>query len=514
MSKLRAPQIDTGTNANQIVELDGSGNLPAAIGGTGVKWQGAWADGAYLTDDMVKDGDWTMVATVDTSDRAAPQTTGSSEHAIDPNQALITASNSSVVRMVHRFTMLKTGWIQQVQVRVPFWDLDSVSRITLYNVTTGDVSVINNPILHSDEWITLFVGNILYETGTVGEVWFEFYNSVDANAIDGGWVSDIGTGIPLSQEFTIDSVTLPTVIEISHTDLDSNTRTTELDGVTVGSTILISETGDISRNVEVEVTAVDTTSTTSTKYTVSLLNLGAKNIRDGNTCTIHIDVPITQPSKYSVITDYYLGSTNQPSWATIVSRLYFDNVQQADTDDAYGINILFQEASFSPDWDVVSVSDSSGGGSSNATSVEFSKYKTANQIVNNSTTLVDDTELQTNDLPVGLYEINIMLAIKGPTAADMDLGWTVTNELLFLGSWSYPSAAADPDSLSYTSVADDTDVATVKTDPTAISMINFKGTLNITTSPGSIVLRFAQSAQIVGDTQILGGSYMKITKLG
>lgn len=361
-----------------------------------VQWKGGWVDGTYITNDMVRDGDWTMVVNGNnpsTTDRAAPQTKGSPENSINPTQALTPTSDTSVVKMVHNFTMLKTGWLQQLQVRVPFWDLDSVSRVTLVDVTNGGAVVINNPILKSDDWVNLLIGNTLYEAGTVGEVWFEFYNSTKVNNINGDWKSNIGTGIPSNEEFNIDNAINPTVIEIDHDDLSSTDRSTELDGVVAGSIILIAESGDITHNVQVEVVTVDTTSATSTKYTVTLLDNGSKDIRDNLPCTISIDVPITQPSQYDVITDYYLGSTNQPSWATIVSRLYYDGVQQADVNDAYGINILFQEASFSADWDMVANSDGGGASGNPVPDEPIIKYKTSTTAKSADTTLANDPQL-------------------------------------------------------------------------------------------------------------------------
>jgi hypothetical protein len=106
-----------------------------------------------------------------------------------------------------------------------------------------------------------------------------------------------------------------------------------------------------------------------------------------------------------------------------------------------------------------------------------------------------------------------MLVVTGPTAADMQLGWTVTNESSFLGSWSFPTTATDPAPLSYTPVADDTDVAIIQTDPATKHMINFRGTLNITTTQGSLVLRFAQAVSDPSNTSILTGSLLRLTKL-
>ena len=323
-----------------------------------VQWLNEWQQQTYEKHDMVIDGDWTMIANAQTTERAAPQADG--PLVITPPTATTwtTANDISVVKMVHKYTTSVSGWGITLRVRTAFWDIDVVTRITFYNVTTGDIKILNNPILNDDEWTLLVVSSGLIPSGTNFEIWYEYYNSSDSNSIEGGWTSSVGTGVPADKSFTIDSLSAPTQIRFDYDDLDSTDRQTELDGVTVGSIIHISETGDISRSSETEVTAVDTTDPTSVKYSVSLIHNGPKNIRTARTCTVRIDVPVTAPSVYNVNTDYWVA--NQPTWATVSSELYYDSVQQADVNDAYGIEVSFQKAYISPDWDYVSSSDSSG----------------------------------------------------------------------------------------------------------------------------------------------------------
>lgn len=326
-----------------------------------VQWKNVWAEGTYDKHDMVIDGDWTMIANTTTSERAGPQAIGDPDQTPTEDTTFATASDTSVVKMVHNYTVTESGWINSINVRVPNWDLDSVSRVTLVNVTTGESRVIENPILADDAWVTVVNTNVFLTTGDVFEVWFEFYNSTAASSIDGGWLSEIATGVPANASFKINSATVPTTLSIDHDDLDAVDRSSELDGVVANSIITIVETADPSRNIELEVVSVNTVPASYTEYTVSVISLGSKNIRTGRTCTVQIDVPITQPSEYSVNADYYLGVANQPSFGTVVTRLYYDGVQQADVNDAYGIQVVFQEALISDDWDVVATSSNGGG---------------------------------------------------------------------------------------------------------------------------------------------------------
>jgi hypothetical protein len=320
-----------------------------------------WAEGNHKKNKVYTENGWLGHPIVDTIDHLEPQTIGGSEGSVDTS-TFPTASDISIVKMVHQFTITEDCFAQALQVMTPSWDTDSVSKITVFNITTGEASVIDNPILQSGVFTTLNVGSAIFLAGTQLEIWFEFYNSTAANQITGGWVSNLAVGIPASTAFNIDNLTTPTVVEISHTDLDSGDRSAELDGVTSGSIIRFTETADVARNIEFEVDTVDTTSATSTKYTVlaGSINNGAKAIRSAQTCTVNIDVPITQPTEYGVKAGFY--PTGNPSWGTVTTELYYNGVLQAGTVDAYPINLICQKAFISPNWFYMSIPSAGSGG--------------------------------------------------------------------------------------------------------------------------------------------------------
>lgn len=332
-----------------------------------MRWNDVWVDGTYIANDVVRDGNWTMVANTTTTDRPSPQPLGEPEFSIDPNAIFDLAQNSSVLKMVHKYTTTKAGWLEKIQVRTPFWDTNVVSKISFINTTSATTQIFSDPILNNDAWTTLAINPTPYVAGTQFEIWFEYYNSNNTNNISGGWTSFIGAGTPAPSEFRIDNPSAPTVINIDHTDLDNVNRSTELDGVIAGSIFLAAETGDLARSVEVIVDSINTSNPSYTIYNVSLISVGSKGtIRGDRTCTIDIDIPIAKPSKYNVLPNYYsLGSpSNQPSFATVTSELYFNGVQQGgsppNTTDAYGIDVRFQEASISIDWDLLAFAGDGG----------------------------------------------------------------------------------------------------------------------------------------------------------
>jgi hypothetical protein len=382
-----------------------------------------------IKNEMAVDSGWLGVALVATTDHIAPQPIGAPEGDLDGLTPTV-ASDISVVRVLHHYTFTKGGWAQSLSVGVPAWDFDAVTRIIVLNTTTNESSIYNNPVLNSSGFTILNTGNEIVQVGDTFTISFEFYNSSAASSVDGGWNSDIGTGTnALGQEVSLNDGTTPTLVSISHTDLDSGNRQAELDGVVVGSIIRVTETGDISRSVELEVITT-TPGVGYTNYTVTTLT-STGTIRDARTCTVNIDVPITQPSEYYKYDNRY--TTNPPSWATITTNLEYNGVDQgAPSDTAYGINLTFQEAYVSPDIKLLSnTSSTSGGGSAD------------HPIKTHTTTGVALAAMSggyvniSPDLGAGKTAIlnNVIMRPVGGTVGSVDIRLIVTN--ISLGSSTY-----------------------------------------------------------------------------
>lgn len=322
-----------------------------------VRWMGIWLSQAYVKNDMVKDGDWTAIANKATTDRPAPQPDGPPENSMVG--VFTQSSDISIIKMVHEYTIAQDGFVESLAINPAFWDFNVVTKITTVNIGSGETTIYLNPLMVAGEWNILRRTSIPMAIGTVFRVEFEYYNTTPASDIRGDWTAKVGVGAPLVGEINIDNVTVPTSLVYSNTDSDAVDRTVELQGVAVNSILLITESGDINRFLHVKVTAIDISQPTYTTYTVSLIDVG-NNIRNNKAVASVIDVPISQPSEYNVSTNYYLG--DPIDFATITSELYYDGVLQPNGDDAYGINIGFQKADVSPDWDLVAYSSGQGVG--------------------------------------------------------------------------------------------------------------------------------------------------------
>ena len=326
---------------------------------TRMNWQNLWTTGSYDANDVVRDGDWTMVANKTTTDRAAPQDVGPVLAAIDETLIPTVVDFAGTVEVRQTFTFTKAGHLKAIKLLIPNWTTNTNATLTIINLTTGASEVHPGVVLNdSGDWV-LFQGlDTLVIVGTQYELRLSYFTETPGTTIDGGWSSSVGSGAPPVGGVIINNLATPTRVAFNHVDLDSTNRSTELDGVVVGSVIQIVESGDTTRSFTCEVTIVDTTQPDHTIYTVNEVVNGPKDVRGGVVCTCSIEIPISTLASHATFVDLWLAPA---PFATVTSELLYSSVPQADVDDAYGINLLFQPAELSPDWEVLAVN--SGGGS-------------------------------------------------------------------------------------------------------------------------------------------------------
>ncbi len=355
----------------------------------GTVWRGVWTDGTYVKNSMITQNGWLMVANKETTDVPAPQENGSPEWGISPEAAFIEASHIGIVKATQTYTMLQDGWLKALQIRVPNWNnIDSVTKCTM--IIDNEALVYDNPILSDDGWVTMAVANRVVTIGTSIIVILEMYKASAASKIEGSWNSNIATGVAASQEFNISNANSDGTLVINHIDLNSTNHATALRNVAIGSIINLVESSDNARYTRVETTSVDSTPTEAySTYTYTFLSEGSKSpIRDGQSSNVTVDVPIVVDSDFIQLADGYLVD---PDWATITSELKFDEVVQPnDSNYAYGINLYFQQAYISPDWDALASSDS--GGATTSMPFHFSKNDTIT--LTDSPVLVNSIDIQ------------------------------------------------------------------------------------------------------------------------
>ena len=141
---------------------------------------------------------------------------------------------------------------------------------------------------------------------------------------------------------------------INKFDLDSTDRGTELEGVIPETTISIVQTDDVGKSANYVVRTVVDSGLFMT-YGVTLQSETGGGPDSFAICTLDIDVPIPLPTEYDE--ELLVWGAGDPAWATVEGFLSFDGVDQnVPVSNAYGIDIEFEPASISTDWDIVSFS--------------------------------------------------------------------------------------------------------------------------------------------------------------
>ena len=313
---------------------------------------GVWA-GNHKKDEVVREGDWLGYALVDTSDNLEPTEVGGVVNSIDPATTFNNVNDNSVVKMEHELTLTKSGFIKVIQVKLPVVTSDTVVRVSVVNISTGEATVVS-PTLIAGEWTTLSINSAPAVIGTVFVVTLEVYNSNTSKSFGSVWANWDTATDPIDGYFSTDDINNPTYIWVDYQDHADHDFQALLDGVSVGSIMFIRDNSSTERSCTLSIDAIDTSPAGFVKYSVSVLSQGTDPFKDDRWCDLRISDPI------ALATDYLqVAAPLAPSFATFASKLFFDNVEQASATDAYGINVAFQEATMSPDWFIMAQSGGS-----------------------------------------------------------------------------------------------------------------------------------------------------------
>jgi hypothetical protein len=340
-------------------ELEGQYPDAAVAQGLFMQWMGVWSAGLfYPKGSYVTDSGFACVANKITLDKPAPVPSEAPTTSLPtPWAGAVTQQQGAIVESGQTYTITSDGWIKGLRVQVPELLSTTNYRIIIIDRTDPNnliTQVIEEPILVAGDWSVVALLNRIVKAGTVLQITLDSLNSGSDTSVDGGWFyqgpTNIGV-IPIAQNWTIDNGR--TVFRINKFDLDGTDRGTELEGVIVGSKIAVVQTDDVGNTSNFNVrTVVD--EGTYMRYGVTLLSETGGGVALGAATTIEIDIPIPLPTKYDEQTGVW-GVTD-PSWATVEGFLSFNGVKQAvPTSNAYGVDIEFEPAAVSEDWDIVAL---------------------------------------------------------------------------------------------------------------------------------------------------------------
>lgn len=317
-----------------------------------MKWISGYTPGdAVLKDDVVRDGQYLMIANTDTEDAAAPASLGVPEYDITVVPTNIESSLGSV-RVQHEYTLTTGGWVTAVDICVP--DDAASIEYRVATITETQSKVVTLPALTPGEWSTVLLGHTASGIGTKFTIQLYALNSSGSTNITGEWTcgGTSNNSDPADQSWNRRSQN--NVLRIDKQDTTGTDRTADLMLIDSGATIKLEQNSNVNQYLTYYITGNATDEGTCITYDVSLSETGpAGPPATGSTTTITAELPIAAQTEYYETADYWL--TNQPDWATVVAnKAIGGNEVQGTEDNAYGIRVQFDSGYVSPDWDFLS----------------------------------------------------------------------------------------------------------------------------------------------------------------
>jgi hypothetical protein len=332
-----------------------------------MNWRNVWGPQTYYTHDVVYDDGWTMVANKQTTDRAAPQTVGDPVYTLPDAPGWTTYSDTSVIYSGHLYTFTKTGYFRSLRIWVPELTADTNYAIVIVrnpNTSNPILTRINDPILIENSWTVLGADTILMQAGEELLVYIDALNSgssVSPGGTPADWIraTSSNTTTPISGQWNTN--VQETLLRINELDADANLI--DLTGVIPGSTFQFVDINDPNTSITYLAQSSETFLAGVYEWTVVIDSIGTNGApAPTDRCLTTIIVPVASATKFVGIPAYW-GPGTLPSWAGIQSFLEYDGVPQPVVgDEAYGIDISFQELVASPDWDFLSIPGGGGGG--------------------------------------------------------------------------------------------------------------------------------------------------------
>jgi hypothetical protein len=122
-------------------------------------------------------------------------------------------------------------------------------------------------------------------------------------------------------------------------------------GITVNSNMTFVETLKPELSYSYRVVGGPLDAGTYVEYAVELTGTGAGGAPGaGQPTTMTATIPVPQATKYVELA----AQVPTPAWATVTGYLAFDGVDQGGSANTYGVDLIFEPAVISPDWDVMS----------------------------------------------------------------------------------------------------------------------------------------------------------------
>ena len=309
------------------------------------------------------DSGWLMKSNKVTTDRPAPQALGNPTFIFPDTPAFVTQSFLGVVHAGLDITFTEAGWLETLRIYSPPIDADTNLRIIIADITDPNnilTEAIEEPIVNPNDWTILVRAKRPVGVGTKFRIFIDVLTSSANTEVTGGWNAGGDKDIPATSEWSHDK---DNELFINKVDLDTVDRSAELLGIIINSTIRFSLTANPNVYREYRVTSAPIDAGAFVDWDVDLIDEQG-DIDDfiGDPTTMLATIPVAQQTEYSEIVGYF--PAGQPTWGTCTGYLSLNGVEQSVPSNGYGVDIEFQRATVSPDWDFLAFTSEASASSS------------------------------------------------------------------------------------------------------------------------------------------------------
>jgi hypothetical protein len=323
------------------------------------------SDLTYYDGDTVRDGGWLMVANKETTDKPAPVPAGPPSWTIPDAPTWTPLQYTGVVYTGVEVTIPADGLykVQSIRAWIPNVSADATYRVIIYEPSQDRWEFgqeFKGDVLSTPGWFALPAPANAFTEGEAPVFVLESYNSASDTVFNHPWLY-AGTaqiGDPGAGNWNRDNQQL--FIRVDYIDDDAVDQSADLGTVIPGSTIRCEEEGT-SANFWLYTVNTVTDLGSYYEYGVSLQSTGGGGVPALARTNIIFTVPVPVPADYVELTNHYSTSPDLQGYIS------FDSVTGGtNNNNAYGIDLQWQEYTASDDWDVAAISEGSSSGSSSS----------------------------------------------------------------------------------------------------------------------------------------------------
>lgn len=315
---------------------------------------------AYVKNQVAQVDGWLMICAEGTEDSPKPLKIGSPTLSIGDNLTSIDGFSGRVLTG-NRYTFTSSGFVSQILVWVPVVPKITLTyRLLVYNVTTGEASWTNISPSVSNAWEVVNANTNIINIGDEYDVMLEALDTSAETTWGYNWArasndNDITTD---PTDGFWGTKTNNTSLRISKVDLTTTDRVGELELLVPGSILEISSLSDPTISMSWYINSVGVDEGQHFSFSdVNYLGQGSGGAIDiGQDCAIKATIPVAATTLYSQRPAFW--ASNAPDWGTAKGHIIIDT-DSLDT-NAYGVDIKFQRAEMSPDWNLMAYSSSIG----------------------------------------------------------------------------------------------------------------------------------------------------------